>query len=725
MNEWDRHYEEDDSSSSSSDHREAAQKTVKSSTAHLYVFTNEKGGMEGYNKNLQQQVIEELSRGSKHLEHAKRSDTRLTKKIQAMKERLDRLDDKTIQKNLKTADELLTSLEKDRPLGRWCAVVDMDMFYAAVEIKDNPHLATIPIAVGGKSMISTTNYVARKYGVRAAMPGFIGEELCRRQGAKLTFVNHHNKRYREEATVVRSVFAKYGPFSSFSLDEAEIDMTNCVAEYSKNHNISEVEAAERILSNLRNDIFEATQLTASGAIGTNFLLAKIGADVNKPNGQFVTPTTTPAIREWMAQMPIRKIPGIGKVSERFLKEALNVHTVGDVIEKRAIVVCLLDSPKSIIRACLGISKNKLADYSSLPPAAVKRQSIGAETTFSGETNEQVLLTTLAKLCSKVSSDMERNGGLAGKTVVIKIKKTDFQVLTRQMPIPRYIKTDKDIYTYASALLEKEFPLSVRLLGVRITKFKNQISYKDAKDVSQLRLTSFCKKKVAAAEGQKPDTTDGVDLPKQNNTSEDADRNDIITVDDTTDDDDDNDDEDNIPLMKTTQKETTTNNDQEGSFHKDDTNSEDLLFGDDAEDSKDEQLFFVETRAVDGVKEANDETTTSIITIESGDDNDDPEMSFVTRSNTKESTDQPAGIIYRDGIALDEDSDIVVISQSAKEVSQQQRLGMKKSCLPLEERSPVLKRQKTGEPQPIVLSLSSTGSQQLTPKGTVASPIELD
>ena len=463
-----------------------------SNTAHLYVFTAEKGGMQGFDKNLQQEVIEQLSKGSKHLEHAKRADDKLTVRIKKMREKLQHLDDKIIQQNLKAADSLITSFERERLCNRWCAVVDMDMFYAAVEIKDNPRLSTVPLAVGGQSMISTTNYIARRYGVRAAMPGFIGQELCRRQGAELTFVNHHPNRYSEEAATVRSVFAKYGKYSSLSLDEARIDLTDSVSQYASSHSISEQDAAGIVLSNLRSDIFEATKLTASGSVARNFLLAKIGSDVNKPNGQFVAPISQEKILQWMTDMSIRKIPGIGKVTERFLKEALKVETAGDVLRRRAIVHSLLDSSKSIFKACLGISGNKLADYSNLPPKAVKRQSIGAERTFSGESNEQMLLTTLAKLCGRVARDMEKQGNLSGKTVVIKVKRTDFQVLTRQVAINHYIKSDKDIYSHASALLEKEFPLSVRLLGVRMTKFKNQISYKQAKDTSQLRLTSFCK-----------------------------------------------------------------------------------------------------------------------------------------------------------------------------------------------------------------------------------------
>jgi DNA polymerase kappa len=159
-------------------------------------------------------------------------------------------------------------------------------FYAAVEMRDNPDLRGKPVAVGGIKMICTANYEARKYGVRAAMPGFIATRLC----PNLVFVPTNFDKYRQVAEQTREIFRQYDPnFEAMSLDEAYLDLTDYMQQHPQ-HTPSEV------VAELRSRIFQITQLTASAGIACNSKLAKICSDVNKPNGQFELKSDEESIR---------------------------------------------------------------------------------------------------------------------------------------------------------------------------------------------------------------------------------------------------------------------------------------------------------------------------------------------------------------------------------------------------------------------------------------------
>lgn len=153
----------------------------------------------------------------------------------------------------------------------------MDMFYAAVEIRDRPELATVPVAIGSESMISTANYEARKYGVRSAMPGFIGRKLC----PQLIFVPCNFHKYREVGIIFKDVVEHYDPdFESMGLDECNLDVT----DYCLNHGITTDEGKQKLAEEIRSKVKDATKLTCSAGISCNRMIAKICSDMNKPDG---------------------------------------------------------------------------------------------------------------------------------------------------------------------------------------------------------------------------------------------------------------------------------------------------------------------------------------------------------------------------------------------------------------------------------------------------------
>jgi DNA polymerase-4 len=194
--------------------------------------------------------------------------------------------------------------------------LDMDCFYAAIEVRDRPSLRGKPVGVGGardrRGVLTTCNYEARKFGVRSAMPTFMALQRC----PNLIVLPTRFDVYRREAAVIRDILHRFTSLiEPLSLDEAYLDVTD--------HPGAPGPLAEVI----RGTIFRKTKLTSSAGIGPNKLIAKIASEINKPNGQFeVAPEQVP---EFMEKLPVRKIWGIGEKTERKLEE-LGVKTCGQL-----------------------------------------------------------------------------------------------------------------------------------------------------------------------------------------------------------------------------------------------------------------------------------------------------------------------------------------------------------------------------------------------------------
>ncbi|CAM9656177.1 unnamed protein product [Ectocarpus sp. 6 AP-2014] len=204
-----------------------ASSSASSSAAHMFVFSNNKAGMGSVDKERVNRIIYEMSKNSSYFKQAKLQDDKLDQKVAEMKVKLKALG--TVRKAQRTrqADKIATELEAQRQLDEVCMVIDMDMFYAAVEVRDRPELADKPVAVGGESMISTTNYQARLKGVRSAMPGFIGRKLC----PELVFVKPDYEKYTVVAEQIREIFREYDPrMRAYSLDEAYLNVTKVLTE---------------------------------------------------------------------------------------------------------------------------------------------------------------------------------------------------------------------------------------------------------------------------------------------------------------------------------------------------------------------------------------------------------------------------------------------------------------------------------------------------------------
>uniref|UniRef100_A0A2P2IX59 UmuC domain-containing protein n=1 Tax=Rhizophora mucronata TaxID=61149 RepID=A0A2P2IX59_RHIMU len=187
------------------------------------VYTNAKAGMDGVDKEKVQRTVYEMSRGSKYFDNEERKEAFIKQKIDNMHAQRAKLTAANLSHYQMVADKRIMELEATRDLLRVWLHVDMDAFYAAVETLSNPSLKGKPMAVGSMSMISTANYEARRFGVRAAMPGFIARKLC----PQLIFVPADFKKYTYYSDLTRKVFQRYDPhFMATSLDEAYLDITD-------------------------------------------------------------------------------------------------------------------------------------------------------------------------------------------------------------------------------------------------------------------------------------------------------------------------------------------------------------------------------------------------------------------------------------------------------------------------------------------------------------------
>src|SRR6058998_2958046 len=192
----------------------------------------------------------------------------------------------------------------------------MDCFYAAIEVRDRPALRGKPVGVGGarerRGVLTTCNYEARKFGVRSAMPTFMALQRC----PNLIVLPTRFDVYRREAAVIRAILHRFTPLvEPLSLDEAYLDLTDHPG------------APGALAQVIRDMIFHKTKLTSSAGIGPNKLIAKIASEINKPNGQLEVKPEQAA--EFMKDLPVRKIWGIGEKSERKLEE-LGVKTCGEL-----------------------------------------------------------------------------------------------------------------------------------------------------------------------------------------------------------------------------------------------------------------------------------------------------------------------------------------------------------------------------------------------------------
>ena len=351
---------------------------------------------------------------------------------------------------------LILGMELDFPL-RKIIHVDMDAFYASVEQHDNPELKGKPVAVGGGSkrgVVSAASYEARKFGVRSAMSGYLAQRNC----PQLIFVRPRFDRYKEVSLQIRNIFLEYTDLvEPLSLDEAYLDVTE-----NKKGNPS----ATLIAQEIRKKILAQTGLTASAGISINKFVAKVASDYNKPNGQ---KTVNPEeVLQFLEDLDIRKFYGVGKVTaEKMYK--LGIFTGNDLKEKTQE---FLDdhfgkSGSYYFNVVRGIH------LSEVKPERIPK-SVGAERTFRENLSSEIfMLERLGNIAEELERRLKKSK-IAGKTITLKIKYSDFTLQTRSKTLPYFISEKELILETAKELLyQSPMQNSVRLLGISLANLNTE------------------------------------------------------------------------------------------------------------------------------------------------------------------------------------------------------------------------------------------------------------
>lgn len=325
--------------------------------------------------------------------------------------------------------------------------LDMDCFYAAIEVRDRPSLRGKPVGVGGardrRGVLTTCNYEARKFGVRSAMPTFMALQRC----PDLIVLPTRFDVYRREAAAIRGILHRFTSLiEPLSLDEAYLDVT------------AHPGAPGPLAQVIRGTIFRKTKLTSSAGVGPNKLIAKIASEINKPNGQFeVKPEQ---VYEFMQDLPVRKIWGIGEKSERKLEE-LGVKTCGDLqrFSRPELVDLFGKFGLDLYDLCRGI------DYRPVEPDR-PRKSLSTEETFTIDlTTLEQCEEKLEELFQDLMADLAQKESTREITkIFVKLKFNDFTRTTAERAgLCPALQDFKGLLTEAFARTEKP----VRLIGIGV------------------------------------------------------------------------------------------------------------------------------------------------------------------------------------------------------------------------------------------------------------------
>lgn len=348
--------------------------------------------------------------------------------------------------------------------------IDMDAFFAAVEQRDHPQWQGQPVIVGGqpdsRGVVATCSYEARRFGIHSAMPSARAYQLCP-QGI---FVQPRIPVYYRVSQQIHAVFREYAErIEPLSLDEAYLDVTDTTVCGG---------SASLMAEEIRQKIFQTTQLTASAGVSYNKFLAKIASDMNKPNGQYVIrPEQGEA---FVAQLAVGKFYGVGKVTEAKM-HSLGIRTGADL--------------KAWSRMQLRDSFGKSGDYyyaiargiDERPVVATRqRKSLGSETTFEQDVTDVSLMYQCLQQLAVEVCDALKNKQLAAYTVTLKVKYSDFQQITRSQTVDEPVYKVAHVHQLLPRLMQRTeiAQRSVRLLGISLSKLT---AADDDSGVKQLNL----------------------------------------------------------------------------------------------------------------------------------------------------------------------------------------------------------------------------------------------
>lgn len=333
--------------------------------------------------------------------------------------------------------------------------LDMDAFYASVEMLDDPLLRGKAVIVGGdlnRGVVSAASYEARKYGVHSALAIVTAKKLCPHG----IFIRPRLHRYREVSQQIMQIFSSFTPLvEPLSLDEAFLDVTGSEKLFGDASYIAQV---------IRQSVAQQTGLTVSAGLASSKLVAKIASDMDKPDGLTIVPFGKE--REFLAPLPISKLWGVGKVTQKELFK-LGVKTIGDLaqVSNEILKMKFGQHGNHLHRSSLAID-----DREVIPESAVK--SIGHEETFASDlVVTDVISKELLDISVRVARRL-RNHGLKARTVMLKVKYYDFMQVTRSVTLKEATDDSHTIYAESKKLLgqTQAGKKPVRMVGITTANF---------------------------------------------------------------------------------------------------------------------------------------------------------------------------------------------------------------------------------------------------------------
>ena len=330
--------------------------------------------------------------------------------------------------------------------------IDMDAFYASVELRERPELKHLPVVIAShhpRAVVAAASYPARVYGLRSAMSMGQARKLC----PQVIVIEPDFAKYRQVSAQIHQIFQQYTSLiEPLSLDEAFLDVTE---------NLKQIPSATEVAMRIREDIFQATGLTASAGVAPNKFLAKIASDWHKPNGICVIKPSQ--VQRFIQDLPLKKIPGVGKVTQEKLK-SLNLDTLGDLqqIDEALLIQHFGKYGRRLFLYAQGIDER---------PVEVERerQQISKETTFDDDLHLNQCRPYWEPLLGQVWQSLQKKQ-LSARGVTVKLKLKNFQVMQHSKSFKQVLRSPQELAQALDLLLDDLHiapQMQFRLIGVGV------------------------------------------------------------------------------------------------------------------------------------------------------------------------------------------------------------------------------------------------------------------
>ena len=330
--------------------------------------------------------------------------------------------------------------------------IDMDAFYASVEMRERPELKDLPVVIAShhpRAVVAAASYPARVYGLRSAMSMGQARKLC----PQVIVIEPDFAKYRQVSAQIHQIFQQYTSLiEPLSLDEAFLDVTE---------NLKQIPSATEVAMRIREDIFQATGLTASAGVAPNKFLAKIASDWHKPNGICVIKPSQ--VQGFIQDLPLKKIPGVGKVTQEKLK-SLNLNTLGDLqqIDEALLIQHFGKYGRRLFLYAQGIDER---------PVEVERerQQISKETTFDDDLHLNQCRPYWEPLLGQVWQSLQKKQ-LSARGVTVKLKLKNFQVMQHSKSFKQVLRSPQELAQALDLLLDDLHiapQMQFRLIGVGV------------------------------------------------------------------------------------------------------------------------------------------------------------------------------------------------------------------------------------------------------------------